>query len=355
MRWVLIVPLWVFLDQSVTVEERGYSQVNTCVDLPTFNYKQKPTTSRVQCAVACSQEPNCMSFSIPMTGPSLCYLNNATFKHTGCSYGTFKHFSLEKSPERPCWHGGSYNTTTSDCICYNGYIGNWCQTLMQDCSEGWNLPYYNKLKAVFSIHPITSPYPFKVFCEMVHKGKLVILRNTPDALNVDFNRTFTEYKDGFGDLEGNVWMGLQRFHYLTNHRNMTFKVVVKTSGVAIKMTDFRQRFYNDFRVSNETDGYRFTFSASEIKPGTSALGDCLTDMVGLPFSTIDNDRDTKVGNCAKIHLSGWWYKKCGPCNPMGKLQPTSERIQNDDPWYIHMPIDGDLAALEVKLMLSYHG
>ncbi|XP_046585477.1 uncharacterized protein LOC124292442 [Haliotis rubra] len=261
---------------------------------------------------------------------------------------------MGKSPERPCWHGGIYNTNTSDCICYHGYIGKWCHKLMEDCSEGWTLPYYNKEKTVFSIHPTTSPYPFKVFCEMVHKGKLTILRITPDAPYVDFNRTFTEYKDGFGDLEGNLWLGLEKFYYLTNHRNMVLKVVVKTNGYE-KQTSFRQRFYNDFKLSSESDGYRFNFSSHETKPGEAALGDCLTEVKGLPFSTIDNDRDTKVGNCAKTHLSGWWYKNCGPCNPTGKLQPTSELTQTTDPIYVRMTIDGDLPALESPERPCFHG
>ena len=47
-------------------------------------------------------------------------------------------------------------------------------------------------------------------------GKTVLMdRNDAD---VSFNRDWQEYRQGFGDLNGDHWLGLQNMHLITENR-----------------------------------------------------------------------------------------------------------------------------------------
>lgn len=39
---------------------------------------------------------------------------------------------------------------------------------------------------------------------------------------------------------------------------------------------------------------------------------------GRPWTTIDNDNDIALGNCALAHRGAWWYKNCHLANLNGR-------------------------------------
>ena len=45
-------------------------------------------------------------------------------------------------------------------------------------------------------------------------GWIVIQRNKKDSL-VNFNKNWTDYEEGFGDLNTEFWYGLENIHFLT--------------------------------------------------------------------------------------------------------------------------------------------
>ncbi|XP_071102980.1 ficolin-1-like [Haliotis cracherodii] len=169
---------------------------------------------------------------------------------------------------------------------------------------------------------------------------------------VDFNRTWDEYRDGFGDLNfhGNFWLGNEKLFLVTTHRNMKFNIQMTTLGT------FKQHFYGTFQVSNESSGYQVSFQSNypnTLEDGLHYLNNCMEYQRDMLFTTIDRDNDLNSGgNCAQIHLSGWWYNDCGGCNPTGKLQPKSETHQSSDPTYMSVPVPGDWAADTMQLILE---
>ncbi|XP_041346767.1 ficolin-2-like [Gigantopelta aegis] len=132
--------------------------------------------------------------------------------------------------------------------------------------------------------------------------------------NVSFARTWAEYKSGFGHFYGDYWLGLDHVSYITNSRpqDLIFVVVTRKPGDQ----DIRSHYYYNFKVSDESNQYRFTFSS---EAGVNGLSDCLTSLKNAPFSTIDvNNVDT----CASDFNAGWWFTSgnCSPCNPNGLLR-----------------------------------
>ena len=69
--------------------------------------------------------------------------------------------------------------------------------------------------------------------------------------SVDFYRTWTEYKGGFGDLNGEFWLGLDKIHRLTSNNNNTLRV---------DLEDFERNTayaeYKMFGVMSENDKYK---------------------------------------------------------------------------------------------------
>ncbi len=122
--------------------------------------------------------------------------------------------------------------------------------MFTDCSEGFKSGYYTNEKKVFKIHPPTAPAPFSVWCDMEWGGKTFVMQRTADAPFVDFDRTWEEYKNGFGDMdEGkNFWLGNENLHYVTNHRAMTLIIHVLHDQGIPPVWNYRQRMYATFQV-----------------------------------------------------------------------------------------------------------
>ena len=69
--------------------------------------------------------------------------------------------------------------------------------------------------------------------------------------SVDFYRSWNDYKDGFGDLKSEFWLGLDKIHRLTSDNN---------SMLRVDLEDFegntRYAEYNMFGVMSEKDKYK---------------------------------------------------------------------------------------------------
>ncbi|XP_050406047.1 ryncolin-4-like [Patella vulgata] len=150
---------------------------------------------------------------------------------------------------------------------------------------------------------------------MVGGGRTIFQRHKVSSFY--FNRTWQEYKDGFGSLSSDHWLGLDKLYYLTNSHVFTAIFYMKLAN-----SSFYQHYYREFVVMNETNNYQMTFALA-VPHTITPLGDSLTAVKNQYFSTYDNDNDNSSRNCALDMRSGWWYNDCAPCNPNGELlKPT---------------------------------
>ena len=141
-----------------------------------------------------------------------------------------------------------------------------------------------------------------VYCDMntTNGGWIVIQRNKKDSL-VDFNRNWTDYEEGFGDLNTEFWYGLENLNFLLKNKKWEMRVDYQRNDKT-----WFYLHYNQFSVGSASEEYPLTAE------GFTGVG---TDRFannhnGMKFSTPDNDNDKNSGNCAARFKSGWWYSSC---------------------------------------------
>ncbi|XP_035911408.1 ficolin-2-like [Anopheles stephensi] len=172
----------------------------------------------------------------------------------------------------------------------------------------------NKIPFLVSgVYTIQPEKPFKkaitVLCDQEYEsgGWTVIQHRFDGSLN--FYREWQEYKDGFGNLDGEFWLGLDRIHQLTN---------AEPHELVVLLEDFEgnktHAKYDQFQIGNEHEKY-----ALNVLDGYSGTaGDSLGGAKAMKFSTFDSDNDSHTTNCASVYHGAWWYAGCHQSNLNGK-------------------------------------
>ena len=81
-------------------------------------------------------------------------------------------------------------------------------------------------------------------------GWIVIQRRNASMGWVNFTRNIADYENGFGDVDGEFWIGLRIIHELTNQQNMAMKMRVwNESGNSMNWN------YQQFSIYNKNNRY----------------------------------------------------------------------------------------------------
>lgn len=149
--------------------------------------------------------------------------------------------------------------------------------------------------------PSYSSQPFEVACDVAtHEGGWTIILSRMDG-SVDFYRGWNVYKNGFGDLDGEFFLGLDKIHALTAERSQELLVILEDFEGSVKYES-----YEKFAIGNEDESYIL----HTLGKSNGTAGDSLSDHHGMKFSTVDRDNDLNTENCAESFLGAWWYRKC---------------------------------------------
>ena len=141
-----------------------------------------------------------------------------------------------------------------------------------------------------------------------------IQRRISDSVN--FDRDWDDYVNGFGEVDGNFWLGLEEIHQLTITHNVSLYINIETFvGEPFTMK------LEEFSVGDATANYAWNyswFSQSSDRVKGSILGSYHN---GMMFTTRDRDNDNWSGNCATgRYRGGWWYNDCANSNLNGNYQ-----------------------------------
>lgn len=168
-----------------------------------------------------------------------------------------------------------------------------------------------RISGVYTINTDSSYAPFDVYCDQkTAGGGWTVIQKRLDG-SVDFYRGWVDYKRGFGNLNGEFWLGLDKMHQLTK---------VGRNVIRIELEDIKGKTayadYDMFAVASERAKYQLSLGTYS---GTA--GDSFSFQRGAFFSTKDQDNDPDKRHCAVTFKGGFWYSFCRHANLNGLYQP----------------------------------
>ncbi|XP_075054027.1 angiopoietin-related protein 5 [Mixophyes fleayi] len=184
---------------------------------------------------------------------------------------------------------------------------------------------------IYIIQPEGTYYSFEAFCDMDYRGGgWTVLQKRIDG-TIDFQRTWLEYMDGFGELSGEFWLGLRKTFCILNQKNTSFML-----NIALEAEDGTMAYatYDDFWIEDEKTAFIMHVGRYFGTAGDAIRGYKKEDNQNArPFSTYDVDNDncypsctsngSKVNSCSQHNgRSGWWFSQCGLANLNGVHRVT---------------------------------
>lgn len=196
----------------------------------------------------------------------------------------------------------------------------------QDCAD-----YITKSRrnGVYRVTPRPKNTTFPVFCDMASSGGgWTLIQHRFDG-STSFNRTWDEYKNGFGKLIGEFWLGNDKIHLLTKAKNMSLRIEIEDfEGIR----EYAQ--YDHFYIANESQQYRLSIDGYSGTAGNAMQFSKKYNHDQKFFTTPDRDNDQyPSGNCGAYYSSGWWFDACMSANLNGKYyQSKYKGVRNGIFW-----------------------
>ncbi|XP_060663293.1 angiopoietin-related protein 3-like [Drosophila nasuta] len=136
---------------------------------------------------------------------------------------------------------------------------------------------------------------FNVVCD--GDGWIIIAKRFDGSQ--DFNKTWKEYMDGFGNLQSEFFIGLEKIHLITTLRRYKLHIFQEYD----QLTDSTD--YDDFRIGDAESQYELEEIGNRENDN---YYDVLYYYKNQKFTTFDKNNIGNSGfNCASEGRGGWWY------------------------------------------------
>ena len=178
-----------------------------------------------------------------------------------------------------------------------------CQNLKakRDCLEHKQVGV--KVNGVYQIHQNILKI-IQVYCDQTTDGGGWTLFQRRTDGSVDFFRDWEHYKQGFGNLQNEFWLGNENIFTLTLQglypRGNELRIDMKNAKKIKKSAS-----YANFHITNAATKYTLLVNGY-----TGTLNDALKEHNRQKFSTFDSDNDRVSENCASLNFGGWWFSNC---------------------------------------------
>ncbi|XP_009508735.2 fibrinogen alpha chain [Phalacrocorax carbo] len=190
----------------------------------------------------------------------------------------------------------------------------------KDCDDIRQKHTFGAKSGIFKIKPAGSNKVLSVYCDQeTTLGGWLLIQQRMDG-SVNFNRTWQDYKRGFGSVDGRgrgeFWLGNENIRLLTQNGSLLRVELEDWDGNAV---------YAEYiiQVGSEAEGYALAVSSYEGTAGDALItgwleeGTEYTSHAQMRFSTFDRDQDHWEESCAEMYGGGWWYNSCQAANLNG--------------------------------------
>ncbi|KAF1525164.1 Angiopoietin-4, partial [Eudyptes moseleyi] len=160
--------------------------------------------------------------------------------------------------------------------------------------------------------------PLQAYCDMeTDRGGWTVIQLRANG-SLSFQRSWREYKQGFGDAAGEYWLGNEAVHLLTSQAPYALRVELRDwEGGQV------YAHYRKFQLGSERQLYRLSLQDYS---GTAGQQSGMA-LQGTHFSTRDADNDNCLCKCAQMLSGGWWFDACGLSNLNGIYYPARHNIR----------------------------
>ncbi|XP_025111912.1 uncharacterized protein LOC112574811 isoform X2 [Pomacea canaliculata] len=265
------------------------------------------------CKGRCQTDKTCLTFDFKASG-GLCRLHNVT-AHQSPSYWSPKRSKGWTHYQKSCKSTFASDDTWYNLLCESSID---CPDPHSDCLKGrcqcnivfdqaeekcvvanscldWQAAGGIK-SGVYTID-VRRNEPLAVWCDMdTADGGWTVIQRRRD-FTVDFNRNWTEYVNGFGNLTGDFWLGLDAIDKM-----LTYGLIGTRMRVDLVAEFGKRRFaqYDYFYVSGPEYGYKLAVGYY-----SGNAGDGLKASYDGTFQTYDRKKD----ECVTLDVGAWWYPR----------------------------------------------
>ena len=172
-----------------------------------------------------------------------------------------------------------------------------------------------KVNGIYKIHQNILKI-IQVYCDQTTDGGgWTVFQRRIDG-SVDFFRDWENYKQGFGNLQNEFWLGNENIFTLTLQglypRGNELRIEMMNAKKVKKSVKYR-----NFHIANAATKYTL-----HVNGFTGTLTDALKLNDWQKFSTFDSDNDSSSSrHCASKYFGGWWFNGCYLTHLNGKYYP----------------------------------
>ncbi|XP_012922824.1 angiopoietin-2 isoform X3 [Heterocephalus glaber] len=198
------------------------------------------------------------------------------------------------------------------------------QVVFRDCAAVFKAGHTTS--GVYTLTFPNSTEEIKAYCDMETGGGGWTVIQRRENGSVDFQRTWREYKVGFGNPAGEHWLGNELVAQLSSLQGYVLRIHLQDWEGSEAYS-----LYEHFSLASEDFKYRI-----HLKGLTGTAGKISSiSQPGNDFSTKDADNDKCICKCSQMLTGGWWFDACGPSNLNGMYYPQRQNTNkfNGIKWY----------------------
>ncbi|PIK48186.1 hypothetical protein BSL78_14929 [Apostichopus japonicus] len=122
---------------------------------------------------------------------------------------------------------------------------------MKDCLDVFNAG--NTIDGIYTIKPTNwTGDSFDVFCNITDGGGWTVFQRRVNG-SVEFYRNWQSYKEGFGEMDHEFWLGNDKLYDLTIQGDYQLRIDMVNKDGALYYAKF-----DLFRINDESDNYKLS-------------------------------------------------------------------------------------------------